>query len=60
MSKKGWHLNALSDPPGLHIACTVSFLFLYFLTWGFAARREPARGLAQGGLLMSMAGIPSV
>jgi sphinganine-1-phosphate aldolase len=24
MSKKGWHLNALQNPPGLHIACTVS------------------------------------
>ena len=23
MSKKGWHLNALQNPPGLHIACTV-------------------------------------
>jgi sphinganine-1-phosphate aldolase len=23
MSKKGWHLNALQKPPGLHIACTV-------------------------------------
>jgi sphinganine-1-phosphate aldolase len=24
MSARGWHLNALTDPPGLHIACTVS------------------------------------
>lgn len=23
MSKKGWHLNGLSGPPALHIACTV-------------------------------------
>jgi len=23
MSKKGWHLNAVQNPPGLHIACTV-------------------------------------
>merc|ERR1719487_3081990 len=22
MSKKGWHLNALQNPPALHIACT--------------------------------------
>lgn len=22
MSKRGWHLNALADPPGVHIACT--------------------------------------
>ncbi|KAF8482574.1 PLP-dependent transferase [Russula ochroleuca] len=22
MSKKGWHLNALQNPPGVHIACT--------------------------------------
>jgi sphinganine-1-phosphate aldolase len=25
MSRRGWHLNALQNPPGLHIACTVSF-----------------------------------
>lgn len=25
MSKKGWHLNALSHPAAIHIACTVSF-----------------------------------
>jgi sphinganine-1-phosphate aldolase len=25
MSKKGWHLNALSDPNGLHMAFTVSY-----------------------------------
>ena len=24
MSKKGWHLNALSSPPALHMAFTVS------------------------------------
>jgi sphinganine-1-phosphate aldolase len=24
MSSRGWHLNALSSPAGLHIACTVS------------------------------------
>jgi sphinganine-1-phosphate aldolase len=24
MSTKGWHLNALSNPPAVHIACTVS------------------------------------
>ena len=23
MSKKGWHLNAISNPPAVHIACTV-------------------------------------
>lgn len=22
MAKKGWHLNALANPPGVHIACT--------------------------------------
>lgn len=27
MSKRGWHLNALNDPPGIHIACTVSKAF---------------------------------
>jgi sphinganine-1-phosphate aldolase len=25
MSKRGWHLNGLNDPPAVHIACTVSF-----------------------------------
>jgi sphinganine-1-phosphate aldolase len=24
MSERGWHLNGLSDPPAVHIACTVS------------------------------------
>jgi sphinganine-1-phosphate aldolase len=24
MSKRGWHLNGLSNPPAVHIACTVS------------------------------------
>lgn len=24
MSKRGWHLNGLSSPPAVHIACTVS------------------------------------
>lgn len=24
MAKRGWHLNAMSNPPGIHIACTVS------------------------------------
>jgi len=23
MSKRGWHLNALQDPPAVHIACTI-------------------------------------
>ena len=23
MSRKGWHLNALSDPKSVHLACTV-------------------------------------
>jgi glutamate/tyrosine decarboxylase-like PLP-dependent enzyme len=27
MSKRGWHLNGLSDPPAVHIACTVSIFF---------------------------------
>jgi sphinganine-1-phosphate aldolase len=27
MSKKGWHLNALQNPPALHIACTVRMCF---------------------------------
>jgi sphinganine-1-phosphate aldolase len=26
MSTKGWHLNALANPPAVHIACTVSAL----------------------------------
>lgn len=28
MSSRGWHLNALTNPPGLHIACTVRILSL--------------------------------
>ena len=24
MSERGWHLNGLSNPPAVHIACTVS------------------------------------
>jgi sphinganine-1-phosphate aldolase len=28
MSTKGWHLNALSNPPAVHIACTVSRHFV--------------------------------
>jgi sphinganine-1-phosphate aldolase len=23
MSRRGWHLNAISNPPAVHIACTV-------------------------------------
>lgn len=23
MATRGWHLNAMSNPPGIHIACTV-------------------------------------
>lgn len=26
MSLRGWHLNGLSDPPAVHIACTVRLL----------------------------------
>jgi sphinganine-1-phosphate aldolase len=26
MSKRGWHLNGISGPPAVHIACTVSRL----------------------------------
>ena len=26
MAKKGWHLNALQNPPAVHIACTVRTL----------------------------------
>jgi sphinganine-1-phosphate aldolase len=29
MSTKGWHLNALSNPPAVHIACTVSRRFMW-------------------------------
>ena len=37
MSRKGWHLNALSKPPAVHIACTVrnSLPRLPLLTEGF-------------------------
>ena len=26
MSRRGWHLNGLSDPKSVHIACTVRFV----------------------------------
>ncbi len=29
MSRRGWHLNGLSDPKSVHIACTVSFSVFY-------------------------------
>lgn len=29
MSKKGWHLNALTGPAAVHIACTVGFLAFF-------------------------------
>jgi sphinganine-1-phosphate aldolase len=32
MSKRGWHLNGLSDPPAVHIACTVSIFFRFSFT----------------------------
>lgn len=30
MSRRGWHLNGLSDPKSVHIACTVRFLDALF------------------------------
>ena len=27
MSRRGWHLNGLSDPKSVHIACTVRVMF---------------------------------
>ena len=33
MSLRGWHLNGLSDPPAVHIACTVRLL-LFFIKSG--------------------------
>src|SRR5882762_1317239 len=37
MSKKGWHLNGLSGPPAVHIACTVTRLF--WISQSHAAHR---------------------
>jgi hypothetical protein len=34
MSKRGWHLNALSGPAAVHIACTVGFPTLFSLGHG--------------------------
>jgi len=28
MGRRGWHLNGISGPPAVHIACTVSRLFV--------------------------------
>lgn len=33
MAQRGWHLNALSNPPAVHIACTVSEIYF----WGSVA-----------------------
>lgn len=30
MSRRGWHLNGLSDPKSVHIACTVCFVVAMF------------------------------
>ena len=30
MSRRGWHLNGLSDPKSVHIACTVRFVVAMF------------------------------
>jgi sphinganine-1-phosphate aldolase len=30
MSRRGWHLNGLSDPKSVHIACTVRFVVTMF------------------------------
>ena len=31
MSRRGWHLNGLSDPKSVHIACTVRFVVAMFV-----------------------------
>jgi sphinganine-1-phosphate aldolase len=31
MSRRGWHLNGLSDPKSVHIACTVRFVIVFHL-----------------------------
>lgn len=34
MGKKGWHLNGITGPPAVHIACTVSvYLLKIVLSW---------------------------
>ena len=33
MSARGWHLNGLQKPAGLHIACTVSSFFMHLGDW---------------------------
>lgn len=35
MSKKGWHLNAISNPAAVHIACTVRASRLSLLAFAF-------------------------
>jgi sphinganine-1-phosphate aldolase len=36
MAKRGWHLNSMIGPPGVHIACTVSNgARVYTLTYMF-------------------------
>ena len=47
MGKRGWHLNALSDPGALHMAFTVSLtdypLFLEYTLIGLATFSEECR-----------------
>jgi sphinganine-1-phosphate aldolase len=40
MSKRGWHLNGISNPPAVHIACTVRYLHWgadRALTWSYTS-----------------------
>lgn len=40
MGKKGWHLSALSQPAGLHMAFTVSVVTLFSFERSLSAKRR--------------------
>jgi hypothetical protein len=39
MNKRGWHLNGLTDPAAVHIACTVRLFNLFIISINFLGLR---------------------
>jgi hypothetical protein len=44
MSAKGWHLNALQDPPGIHVAVTMPMVKAVDIYSGSRERKGSAAG----------------
>lgn len=59
MSKKGWHLNALSGPAAVHIACTVRCISPVFFS-PVPISISSALGSCDGVILMIDLGVDSV